>query len=198
MPKHTADRVRATTRRSNRTRISPCDLAKATTTLAVSSLAADFQAASREACLRATPEHAGHKYAIVRCLAWKGQDRAQQGRGDFEGSLPPIGTSSPRQVVSGRFDSNIPTRPSAGSSFEPIAKIGCCVSPQPTENPWSNRYPAWSANPGINNPRYVRNERKYPSSYEAKMLNFSVLCGAITGFGTQGSQVRILPLRPSF
>jgi hypothetical protein len=48
------------------------------------------------------------------------------------------------------------------------------------------------------NPGYVRNEKKYPKSYEAKTPNFSGLCGAITGFGTQGSQVRILPLRPIF
>jgi hypothetical protein len=35
------------------------------------------------------------------------------------------------------------------------------------------------------NPGYVGNEKKYPKSYEAKMPNFSGLCGAITGFGTQ-------------
>jgi len=35
-----------------------------------------------------------------------------------------------------------------------------------------------------NNPDYVRNERKYPWSYEAKTLDYSAQCGAITGFGS--------------
>ena len=43
------------------------------------------------------------------------------------------------------------------------------------------------------NPGYVRNERKYPTPYEDKTLDFSALCGAITGFGTQGSRVQIRP-----
>src|SRR5438270_6672101 len=46
------------------------------------------------------------------------------------------------------------------------------------------------------NPGYIKNERRYPISYEAKTLDFSTLCGPITGFGTQGSQVQILPFRP--
>jgi hypothetical protein len=36
------------------------------------------------------------------------------------------------------------------------------------------------------NPGYVRNERKYLRSDETKTLDFSAICGAITGFGTQG------------
>jgi hypothetical protein len=40
------------------------------------------------------------------------------------------------------------------------------------------------------NPGYVRNERKYPRSHEAKALDFSALCGAITGFGMQAPQVQ--------
>jgi hypothetical protein len=41
------------------------------------------------------------------------------------------------------------------------------------------------------NPGYVRNERKYLRSDETKTLDFSALCGAITGFGTQVPQVWI-------
>lgn len=41
------------------------------------------------------------------------------------------------------------------------------------------------------NPGYVRNERKELCSYEAETLDFSVLCGAIIGFGTQVPQIRI-------
>jgi hypothetical protein len=48
------------------------------------------------------------------------------------------------------------------------------------------------------NPGYVGNERKYLRSDETKTLDFSALCGPITGFGTQGSQVQILPLRPLY
>ena len=40
------------------------------------------------------------------------------------------------------------------------------------------------------NPGYARNERKYLWSDETKTLDFSALCGAITGFGTQGRQAR--------
>jgi hypothetical protein len=40
------------------------------------------------------------------------------------------------------------------------------------------------------NPGYVRSERKWLRSYEAKTLGFSALFGAIIGFGTQGRQVR--------
>jgi hypothetical protein len=46
------------------------------------------------------------------------------------------------------------------------------------------------------NPGYVRNERKYLRSDETKTLDFSALCGAITGFGTQRSQVQVWPLQP--
>jgi transposase len=44
--------------------------------------------------------------------------------------------------------------------------------------------------------RKARNERKYLRSDETKTPDFSALYGTITGFGTQGSQVQILPLRP--
>jgi hypothetical protein len=40
------------------------------------------------------------------------------------------------------------------------------------------------------NPGYVRSERKWLRSYEAKTLGFSAPFGAIIGFGTQGRQVR--------
>ena len=70
------------------------------------------------------------------------------------------------------------------------------MSPQPTENLskpifYVRRQPR-------DNPGYVGNERKRLRSDETKTLDFSALCGPITGFGTQGSQVRILPLRPFF
>src|SRR5260221_1775800 len=40
-----------------------------------------------------------------------------------------------------------------------------------------------------NNPGYGTNERGCSSANRDKKLDFSELCGAITGFGTQGSQV---------
>jgi hypothetical protein len=49
-----------------------------------------------------------------------------------------------------------------------------------------------------NNPDYARNEWRQSLANKTKNLGFSTLYAAITGFGTQGSQVRILPLRPSF
>ena len=52
-----------------------------------------------------------------------------------------------------------------------------------------------SANPGIT-PTTSGTNGHNTRRIEAKILDFSGLCGAITGFGTQGSQVRILPLRP--
>src|SRR6266852_9789391 len=44
-----------------------------------------------------------------------------------------------------------------------------------------------------NNPGYGTNERGCSSANRDKKLDFSQLCAAITGFGTQESQVRILP-----
>ena len=49
-----------------------------------------------------------------------------------------------------------------------------------------------------NNPGYTTNERGQSSAHRTKNIGFSTLYAAIIGFGTQGSQVRILPLRPSF
>jgi hypothetical protein len=52
------------------------------------------------------------------------------------------------------------------------------MSPQPTEKRifFMERQPR-------DNPGYVRSERKHPWSDEAKTLDFSALCGAITGSG---------------
>jgi hypothetical protein len=47
-----------------------------------------------------------------------------------------------------------------------------------------------------NNPGYTTNEWGQSSAHRTKDIGFSTLYAAIIGFGTQGSQVRILPLRP--
>jgi hypothetical protein len=49
-----------------------------------------------------------------------------------------------------------------------------------------------------NNPGYTTNEWGQSSAHRTKDIGFSTLYAAIIGFGTQGSQVRILPLRPFF
>jgi|SRR5882724_8973573 len=41
-----------------------------------------------------------------------------------------------------------------------------------------------------NNPGYVENDQGYSRANRAKKLDFSAICGAVTGFGTQGRQVR--------
>jgi len=68
---------------------------------------------------------------------------------------------------------------------------GCVCVPATTENLWSKPIFYTECQPR-DKPGYVRNERKYPTSYEAKTLDFSAPCGPITGFQTQGSQVPIL------
>jgi len=69
--------------------------------------------------------------------------------------------------------------------------------PATIRNLWLKAFIQYRVQPR-NNPGYVRNEWKYLWSDETKTLDFSALCGAIIGFGTQGSQVQILPLRPIY
>src|ERR1700747_3551961 len=56
---------------------------------------------------------------------------------------------------------------------------------QKSENVWSR--PILDGVQPRDNPGYVKNERRCSRLYEPKTLNFSALCGPVTGFGTQGS-----------
>jgi hypothetical protein len=72
---------------------------------------------------------------------------------------------------------------------QPIARIECCVSPQPTENLQSkNLCSIWSVNSGITPATSGTNGNAAPC--EAETLDFSMLCGVISGFGTQGRGLR--------
>ena len=82
---------------------------------------------------------------------------------------------------------SVATRRAGESPVRPIARIGRCASTQPPT------IPLRKATFGVEeqrreNPGYAGDEREQSRSCEAKTVDFSALCGTVTGFGTPGSQ----------
>jgi hypothetical protein len=84
---------------------------------------------------------------------------------------------------------SVATRRAGESPVRPIARIECCVSTQPPTILLRKTTFGVEEQPR-ENPGYAGDEGEQSRSCEAKTVDFSALCGPVTGFGTQGSQVR--------
>jgi hypothetical protein len=79
---------------------------------------------------------------------------------------------------------SVATRRAGESPVRPIARIGRCASTQPPTIPLRKATFGVEEQPR-ENPGYAGDEREQSRSCEAKTVDFSALCGTVTGFGTQ-------------